>query len=629
MKANKYLVIIAMLFILPLFVQTAKAAEPSVAVLCYHDVADKVANEWTVTPKNLREQFEYLRRNGYTPISLATYQAAIRGEAVLPEKPVMLTFDDGYISFYTKIFPLLQEYQYPAMMALVTSWLDYPPPGLGELLSWDQIREMDKSGLITFASHSHQSHRFIVASPQGDVRPMTEMRQYRDGKYETTEGYIQRVRSDLQESQKVFVKELGHKAEAIVWPFGAYTQIGVNIAYEEGFVASLILFGGDNLPNAENLKNIKRGIIINNPNIKEFAKFLQDKGKDKVEIRAAQLDLDSIYVENNPEQTEQNLTDAIVRLSNANVNTVFLQAFNDSEGDGNIKSVYFATKAAPVKADLFGHAAMRIILEADCAVYAWMPTLSGQWLTENRPEDAVKATASNKKGWYNRATPFSPVVEKRLLELYGDLAAYSFIDGILFQDDLYFNDFEDFSPSAKAAFKRETGLDLTPEVLSDPKIRARWTAMKTDALTNLTKKLAAEVRVHRPDALIARNIYATLVTEPESQEWFAQNYEQYLNTYDYTVIMAYPYMEGEEKDPSGWLKMLVQTALKNPGNAEKTVFKLQTYNWKTEKWIPSKELKTQVDTLKRYGAKHIGYYPEGNVNAFREPAVSLNKRNDL
>ncbi len=620
MKIVKFLIILIILFILTiwgLFFRPLPAGA-MVPVLCYHDVGKKIMNEWMVTPRHLRDHFDYLRENGYTPISLGEYLAAARGKAPLPPKPVMLTFDDGYASFYTQVFPLLKEYRFPAMISIVTSWMEYTPPGVGAVLTWPQIREMENSGLVTPASHTHQSHRFTVVTPQGDGRGLTEMRRNNNREYETLESYRQRLQADLRQTQACFKRELGHRVEAIVWPYGAYTQLGVELAFAEDFTASFGLNdGGLNLAEEANLRRIKRGIVLNNPSKQEFAKLLAANGRRNLTIRAAQVDLDGIYVAASPEQTEQNINKTIERLKSSGVNTVYLQAFCDDSGTGKINSVYFATSAAPVKADLFSHVVLKMKAAGGFQVYAWMPTLSSQWLTQDRPEDGVIALDPDRGGWYRRASPFSLVVKKRLMALFGDLAAYSFIDGILFQDDLYLNDFEDFSPAAKEAFYRETGLALRPQLLQDPAMRESWTRLKTNVLTALTQSLAAEVRRYRPDACMARNLYARLIVEPESQTWFAQEYEQYLDTYDYTVVMAYPYLEEQGNNPLGWLRTLAQLALNDSRCVEKTVFKLQSYDWQKQQWLSPKELQQQAELLRRLGVRHLAYYPEAGFDIFR------------
>lgn len=68
----------------------------------------------------------WLRDNGYQPISVQQILDAHDGKIVLPEKAVLLTFDDGYSSFYTRVWPLLKAYNWPALWAPVGSWVDAP-----------------------------------------------------------------------------------------------------------------------------------------------------------------------------------------------------------------------------------------------------------------------------------------------------------------------------------------------------------------------------------------------------------------------------------------------------------------------------------------------------------------------
>lgn len=123
-------------------------AEMRYGVLTYHDVVEGKVSGQTDTPtvsrSKLIEHFDWLKNNGYTPVSWRQIKEAEAGKGSLPEKPILLTFDDGYLSFYQTVFPLLQQYRYPAVLAVVTSWLDekdYVPYGTTKLprnhfLSW-------------------------------------------------------------------------------------------------------------------------------------------------------------------------------------------------------------------------------------------------------------------------------------------------------------------------------------------------------------------------------------------------------------------------------------------------------------------------------------------------------------
>ena len=325
-------------------------------------------------------------------------------------------------------------------------------------------------------------------------------------------------------------------------------------------------------------------------------------------VSAVQLDIDPLY-DADKRQMQANLDLALSRVMHTQANTVYLQAFADLEGNGNVQNVYFKNSVAPVKVDVFSHVAQQFA-NRDLQVFAWIPTLSGQWLTKDHPDEIITAYDDKGKGWYTRATPFSPRVREQLKRMVRELAMHVPIQGVLFQDDLYMNDYEDFSVPAKTAFRNRFGMELTAEILQDPKIRQEWTKMKTNALTELTSELIHEIRQYRPNAQSARNIYAEAVLNPAAVEWFAQDFRQYLALYDYTVIMAYPYMEKQGDRTVAWLEQLATTALKDKTNAKKIVFKLQNYDWAKDQWVSRAELSRQVRALRNKGAVHIGYYPE-------------------
>ncbi len=93
--------------------------------ICYHDVRDDVVplsdpDRYAVSTFELTRQFEWMAANGYHPVSLEQIVTASKGGKPLPDNAVLLTFDDGYRSFYTHIFPLLKAYNYPAVFAIVS-----------------------------------------------------------------------------------------------------------------------------------------------------------------------------------------------------------------------------------------------------------------------------------------------------------------------------------------------------------------------------------------------------------------------------------------------------------------------------------------------------------------------------
>ena len=101
-------------------------------VLSYHDVRDTVKGNLdpdraAISTRHLVEHFEWLNAHDYRVLSLADVLAARRSNTPLPEKSVLLTFDDGLASVATRVLPLLRAYRYPAVVAVVGRWLELAP----------------------------------------------------------------------------------------------------------------------------------------------------------------------------------------------------------------------------------------------------------------------------------------------------------------------------------------------------------------------------------------------------------------------------------------------------------------------------------------------------------------------
>lgn len=592
-----------------IFSSIVLAAGSNVPIICYHDVGGTTNNEYTITKDTLKSHLAYFKENGYNPISLQQYIAFTKDGVPLPDKPVMITFDDGYISFYQEVFPLLKEYNYPAMLAIVGSWMEYAPPDVGKLVSWQQLREMESSGLVTIASHSFQSHRFAPMNLQDDRGELLSTRIYSNGQFETAEAFKERVTDDLRKAQQLFEKELGHKVSALVWPYGEYNLIGIDIAKNMGFEATFALGGGMNLKGDRGLVEAKRGIIMNNPNTALLASFLKDGGLDKKPMKASYLELDAIYDANSLRATDNNLTLAIARFEKTGTNTVFLQAFSDEKNTGKAPEAFFHTTVAPVKADIFNHVASKL-RNTGFLVYAVMPSLGSQWLINENPANQIISSIPKEGDKSKRVTPFSPEVQKKLIALYTDLGMYAYADGIFFQDDLYLSDNEDFSPAAKEVFLGKFGKELTVETLKDESIRKQWTDVKVQVMQDLTLKLMKAFRTYRPYSFFARGIYPEAILDKAAQERYGQNYRNYLDTYDYTIVMTNPLNDKQSENFPAWLGNLAQAAFAEPDAGEKVVFMINTFDFRKNSWIKDKELKEQVDALRRKGAVNFTYYPE-------------------
>ena len=125
-------------------------SSPGVPVLNYHQVEQKNGNPLTLWPDQFEAQMAYLAEEGYTPITIDEMMDALENGAPLPEKPVIITFDDGYADNYEYAYPILKKYGFKATIFLIYDFTNAYP----NYLTWEQIDEMKQSGLIRFESHT-------------------------------------------------------------------------------------------------------------------------------------------------------------------------------------------------------------------------------------------------------------------------------------------------------------------------------------------------------------------------------------------------------------------------------------------------------------------------------------------
>lgn len=591
--------------------------QTDILVLCYHSVLPKIlsGDDMSVSRRQLGMQMEYLKTHDFTPVSVNTILEAMKGRAKLPPNPVLLSFDDAYQSFYHVVFPMLRKYGFPAMLAVVGSWIEgTPPEGLAEpLMTWAQIKELSQSNLVEVASHTFDLHRAVQYNPAGNVGSVMSVPAYfsTEDRYETEAEYRMKIEQDFQRQHRLFREKIGTKPRVIVWPYGRYNAIGIELAEKHGFRLGFSLVDG--IASIAKPQHMNRLLMGNMP-IDRFVDLLKQSDYRPYPIRAMQVDLDLIHDSGSYEQTDKNLGKLIDRLTALRVNTVYLQAFSDWEGTGNISQVYFDNNVLPVKADIFSHAVHQMIIRG-FTVYAWMPTLSirfpdeaftDQWRVRSYKNGEVRIAGS----WYKRLTPFSPEVRERIGDLYESLSARSQIHGILFQDDAYLAEEEDHHPAALAAFSEFIGKPVTSEeIAADSRMADRWTAFKTEKLIEWTEALSERVRKYRPEAVFARNLYARVLRKPNAEFWFAQSYDQFLEAYDQVVVMAYPQMENAE-NPIKWLREMAEKVAGHPKGPDKTVFKLQAYDWQDGQWVDSELLLREMKVLLSAGGRHLAYYPD-------------------
>ncbi len=333
-------------------------------------------------------------------------------------------------------------------------------------------------------------------------------------------------------------------------------------------------------------------------------------------VRVMQVDLDYLYDPDVAQQT-RNIDKLVQRVYDMKISHVFLQAFSDPQGDGNIKALYFPNRWLPVRADLFNFVSWQLQTRARVKVYAWMPVLAfdlapslprvQRW----DPQTGRTLTATEP---YIRLSPWSPQARRQITDLYEDLARHAPFNGILFHDDAVLSDFEDAGPQAISAWQRSGSPYSIVDMAQHPDARQAWTRFKSQALVTFTRQLSqATRRIRGPQVKTARNIFALPLIEPDSEAWFAQNLDDFLGAYDWTVPMAMPLMESvAPAQTHDWLAQLVRTVAARPGALNKTIFELQAKDWnqRAQNAVPDAQLVEWMQILQLNGVKNYGYYPD-------------------
>lgn len=212
--------------------------EPRVAVLMYHHLSVHASTNGTITPTLFHEHLETLRRLNLPVISLAQLASFLEGKTELPPESVVLTFDDGYESFYRSVFPELKAFNVPAAVFVIVRPTAHPETASPVLphLTWAQLKEMVESGLVTAGSHTYDQHRF-VALPSGKTAPALVSREYlpAPNRGETVDEYENRVLTDLAEANRQFAENLGSSPEFFAYPYGRYDSWLIQLCRAAGY----------------------------------------------------------------------------------------------------------------------------------------------------------------------------------------------------------------------------------------------------------------------------------------------------------------------------------------------------------------------------------------------------------
>ncbi|WP_111858343.1 poly-beta-1,6-N-acetyl-D-glucosamine N-deacetylase PgaB [Acinetobacter sp. CFCC 10889] len=622
--------------------ETLKPDRNLLTIIGYHEITDHeraLIPQYAIKSKQFAEQIKSLKKDGFHFISVDQLIKANQGKYKLPKKPLLLTVDDGYQSFYKYAYPIVKEKRIPVVLSVVGSWLETQDKQVSfgdqkiprsDILTWAELKEMQDSGYVEIGNHSYDLHRGILGNPQGNSEPAATTRLYsaENKSYESDQAYAERIYTDLKKNNDLLQQHGIRSPRVMVWPYGQYNMKTVEIAKQLGMPITITLDDGSN-DVKQSLSHLNRILVESDTTRADLLADIQTREMGLNDNNRPQkimhVDLDYLY-DADPAQEEKNIGLLLDRIQAMKVNTVYLQAFSDPDADGSADMVYFPNRYLPMRADLFNRVAWQIQSRTQVnRLYAWMPLLAWQLPEKNPVSKHLVVTQQAKKSdhlnmGYHRLSPYSPEAREVIRGLYQDLAKSSEFNGILFHDDTTLSDYEDTSDYALAAYKA-AGISTDLEtVRNDETQLQKWTAFKTKTIDDFAMQMADEIRYYHPYLVTARNLYAQVALNPYSENWYAQSLEQSLDRYDFTAIMAMPYME-QVDDKDQFFKDIVNRVKSYPNGLKKTVFELQATNWRNNQPVPTQEMADTIKSLYQQGAMHIAYYPDDPFKNHPDPKI--------
>lgn len=237
----------------------------SVPVLTYHVLSPSSRSSMTITPEKFESQIKWLKENGYTIIPLKQLVAYLQGKNVaLPQKPIVITADDGWKSDYTYMYPIAQKYHVPITLFIYPRTISKGK----NALTWEQVKELMKSGLFDIESHTLSHPNFK-----------------QEKKHMSSQNYEKLVYRELFESKRILENALGIKVALLAWPFGIYddyleqqaAKAGYAMAFTIDYRSAARLYRAEAQP---------RYMIVDSQSMNTFASIANGKAQGPINKRA-------------------------------------------------------------------------------------------------------------------------------------------------------------------------------------------------------------------------------------------------------------------------------------------------------------------------------------------------------
>ncbi len=207
-------------------------------IVMYHGVLDDPSRQgqYIISPAQLEADLQTIRQNGYTTVVMQDLLDYVDNGTPLPEKPIMLTFDDGYYNNYLYADPLLERYGMKAVISPVCKWTEFYSDAPAQSdhaiyshVTWEELRAMTASGRWEIQNHSYDMHYCEAGKRKGTLRRASE----------TAEVYEAALREDLSTAQQLLTTLAGVTPTTFTYPYGAMCDEALPIIKGLKFRATL------------------------------------------------------------------------------------------------------------------------------------------------------------------------------------------------------------------------------------------------------------------------------------------------------------------------------------------------------------------------------------------------------
>jgi peptidoglycan/xylan/chitin deacetylase (PgdA/CDA1 family) len=218
----------------------------TVPILVYHQFSNDYSGKLTVKTEKFYEQMLYLKENGYQVIELDQLLEFMEFKKPLPDKSIVITIDDGWLSTYEIAYPILKKFGFPATLFIYTDLIEGD-----RAMSWKQLKEMVENGFdVQSHTHSYQSLTMIKEN-------------------ESFKTYFDFLVQDIEDSKMAIHHHLNLDCRYLAYPYGETNPLVISLVKKLGYRAAFTLNHGST-PFFANPYTIGRSIIYGDSDMNEF-----------------------------------------------------------------------------------------------------------------------------------------------------------------------------------------------------------------------------------------------------------------------------------------------------------------------------------------------------------------------